>query len=154
MPKNKEKRGKNENDDVKRKLILKDDRQSYAQVTCILGNSHIEALYFDSIRDVILVGLQDYQDDKADVILKYHVDEARKLKRLRDIPANINSSPLLKDINDELDQVITFDDRYNGEASNNDQKGLPYNIGNELAGNSSLSEEESHDDEDDSINFF
>ncbi|CAF1094158.1 unnamed protein product [Rotaria sp. Silwood1] len=141
MPKNKEKRGKNENDDVKRKLILKDDRQSYAQVTCILG-------------DVILVGLQDYQDDKADVILKYHVDEARKLKRLRDIPANINSSPLLKDINDELDQVITFDDRYNGEASNNDQKGLPYNIGNELAGNSSLSEEESHDDEDDSINFF
>ncbi|CAF4647776.1 unnamed protein product [Rotaria sp. Silwood1] len=141
MPKNKEKRGKNENDDVKRKLILKDDRQSYAQVTCILG-------------DVILVGLQDYQDDKADVILKYHVDEVRKLKRLREIPANINSSPLLTDVNDELDQVITFDDRYNGEASNNDQKELPYNIGNELAGNSSLSEEESHDDEDDSINFF
>ncbi|CAF3448912.1 unnamed protein product [Rotaria sp. Silwood1] len=76
MPKNKEKRGKNENDDVKRKLILKDDRQSYAQVTRVLGNDHIEALYFDSTSGKerlchIHVKLH-YQDDKADVILKYH----------------------------------------------------------------------------------
>ncbi|CAF4202925.1 unnamed protein product, partial [Adineta steineri] len=43
MPKNKGKggknrrRGKNENDDVKRELILREEGQSYAQVTRILG---------------------------------------------------------------------------------------------------------------------
>ena len=98
MPKNKGKggknrrRGKNENDDVKRELTLKELGQSYAQVTRILGNGHLEAFCFDNaggkkrlchIRgklrkkqwinqgDVILVGLRDYQDDKADVIMKY-----------------------------------------------------------------------------------
>jgi translation initiation factor 1A len=98
MPKNKGKggknrrRGKNENDNVKRELILKEEGQSYAQVTRILGNGHIEAFCFDitggkkrlcHIRgklrkkvwinqgDVILLGLRDYQDDKADVIMKY-----------------------------------------------------------------------------------
>ena len=98
MPKNKGKggknrrRGKNENDDVKRELILKEEGQSYAQVTRILGNGHLEAFCFDitggkkrlcHIRgklrkkqwinqgDVILLGLRDYQDDKADVIMKY-----------------------------------------------------------------------------------
>jgi translation initiation factor 1A len=43
MPKNKGKGGKNENNDIKRELILKEDGQSYAQVTRILGNGHIEA---------------------------------------------------------------------------------------------------------------
>jgi len=54
MPKNKGKggknrrRGKNENDDVKRELILKEEGQSYAQVTRILGNGYIEAFCFDN----------------------------------------------------------------------------------------------------------
>ncbi|CAF1619450.1 unnamed protein product [Rotaria magnacalcarata] len=90
MPKNKGKGGKNEN--MKRELILKDNGQSYAQVTRILGSGYIEAFCFDNtggkkrlchIRgklrrkvwinqgDVILVGLRDYQDDKADVLIKY-----------------------------------------------------------------------------------
>jgi translation initiation factor 1A len=30
--------------------------------------------------DVILLGLRDFQDEKADVILKYLADEARSLK--------------------------------------------------------------------------
>ncbi|CAF5175255.1 unnamed protein product, partial [Rotaria magnacalcarata] len=90
MPKNKGKGGKNEN--MKRELILKDNGQFYAQVTRILGSGYIEAFCFDNtggkkrlchIRgklrrkvwinqgDVILVGLRDYQDDKADVLMKY-----------------------------------------------------------------------------------
>lgn len=36
MPKNKDKGGKNENDDVKHELILKEDGQSYAHITRIL----------------------------------------------------------------------------------------------------------------------
>jgi len=53
MPKNKGKggknrrRGKNENDDIKRELVMKEEGQSYAQVTRILGNGHLEAFCFD-----------------------------------------------------------------------------------------------------------
>ncbi len=39
--------------------------------------------------DLILLGLRDYQDSKADVILKYHPDEARMLKTYGEIPENI-----------------------------------------------------------------
>ncbi|CAI5990541.1 unnamed protein product [Closterium sp. NIES-64] len=104
MPKNKgkggknRKRGKNEADDEKRELVFKEDGQEYAQVMRMLGNGRCEALCIDGIKrlshirgkmhkkvwiaagDIILVGLRDYQDDKADVILKYQPDEARLLK--------------------------------------------------------------------------
>jgi len=36
--------------------------------------------------DIILVGLRDYQDGKADVILKYSPDEARNLKAYGELP--------------------------------------------------------------------
>jgi hypothetical protein len=32
--------------------------------------------------DIVLVGLRDYQDEKADVIMKYTADEARVLKQV------------------------------------------------------------------------
>uniref|UniRef100_F6HB40 S1-like domain-containing protein n=1 Tax=Vitis vinifera TaxID=29760 RepID=F6HB40_VITVI len=38
--------------------------------------------------DIILVSLHDYQDDKADVILKYMPDEARLLKAYGELPEN------------------------------------------------------------------
>lgn len=36
--------------------------------------------------DIILLGLRDYQDAKADVILKYTPDEARNLKTYGELP--------------------------------------------------------------------
>ena len=36
--------------------------------------------------DIILIGLREYQDTKADVILKYTADEARSLKAYGEIP--------------------------------------------------------------------
>jgi translation initiation factor 1A len=180
MPKNKGKggknrrRGKNENDDVKRELILKDDGQSYAQVTRILGNGHLEAFCFDNaggkkrlchIRgklrkkqwinqgDVILVGLRDYQDDKADVIMKYHADEARELKRMREIPENINITDTTTNPTEGLEDVI-FDERYNEQESSGDEKGLPHNVGGQLGGNDSMSEDDSDEGEDESNNYY
>jgi len=180
MPKNKGKggknrrRGKNENDDVKRELVLKEDGQSYAQVTRILGNGHLEAFCFDSaggkkrlchIRgklrkkqwinqgDIILVGLRDYQDDKADVIMKYHADEARELKRMREIPDNINITETTTNTTEGLEDVI-FDERYNEEELSDDDKRLPHNLGNRKGGTDSLSEEESDEDEDNGDNFY
>ena len=40
--------------------------------------------------DIILVGLRDYQDQKADVIMKYNSDEARRLKNLGHLPESVN----------------------------------------------------------------
>lgn len=38
--------------------------------------------------DIVLIGLRDYQDTKADVILKYNSDEARNLKAYGELPEN------------------------------------------------------------------
>lgn len=112
MPKNKGKggknrrRGKNENEE-KRELIFKEDGQEYAQVIRMLGNGRLEAMCIDGTKrlchirgkmrkkvwvntgDIILVGLRDYQDAKADVILKYMADEARSLKQYQELPEHI-----------------------------------------------------------------
>ena len=42
--------------------------------------------------DIILVGLRDYQDQKADVIMKYNSDEARRLKNMGHLPESVNVS--------------------------------------------------------------
>lgn len=112
MPKNKGKggknkrRGKNINEGLKRELILKEDEQEYAQVMRMLGNGRLEAFCFDGktrlahIRgkmrkkqwvnqgDIILLGLREFQDGKADVIHKYQPDEARRLQTQGEIPNN------------------------------------------------------------------
>jgi len=132
MPKNKGKggknrrRGKNENEDMKRELVFKEDGQEYAQVTKMLGNGRLEALCFDGVKrlchirgklrkkvwinasDIILIGLRDYQDQKADVILKYTPDEARSLKAYEEIPESARINDAAGDENE--DDIITFDD--------------------------------------------
>eukprot|EP01110_Echinostelium_bisporum_P005117 TRINITY_DN22581_c0_g1_i1.p1 TRINITY_DN22581_c0_g1~~TRINITY_DN22581_c0_g1_i1.p1 ORF type:complete len:157 (+),score=46.35 TRINITY_DN22581_c0_g1_i1:93-563(+) len=117
MPKNKGKggknrrRGKNENEE-KRELQFKEPGQEYAQVLRMLGNGRLEAQCFDGTKrlchirgklrkkvwvnqgDIVLVGLRDYQDDKADVILRYNAEEARNLKSYGELPetAKINET--------------------------------------------------------------
>lgn len=76
----------------------------YAQVVRMLGNGRCESKCFDgttrlchirgklrkkvwvNAQDIVLVGLRDYQDDKADIILKYSPDEARNLIKYHEIP--------------------------------------------------------------------
>merc|ERR1711972_1071253 len=41
------------------------------------------------VGDIVLLGLRDFQDEKADVIQKYKPDEARRLKAQGHIPDNI-----------------------------------------------------------------
>ncbi|KAK8674264.1 hypothetical protein V6N13_112558 [Hibiscus sabdariffa] len=127
MPKNKgkggknRKRGKNEADDEKRELVFKEDGQEYAQVLRMLGNGRCEAMCIDGTKrlchirgkmhkkvwiaagDIILVGLRDYQDDKADVILKYMPDEARLLKAYGELPENTRLNEGIVDEEDEGD---------------------------------------------------
>ncbi|KAK6024229.1 translation initiation factor eIF-1A, partial [Ostertagia ostertagi] len=165
MPKNKGKggknrrRGKNENDFMKRELDTKDVGQEYGQVSKMLGNGRVLAFCFDGkqrvchIRgklrkkvwintgDIILVGLRDYQDDKGDVILKYTPDEARRLKEKNELPehAKINE-------NDEQEEgEIEFRDL--GAESGDDEGEEEDN--NMPSSGSDESEEESEDEDED-----
>merc|ERR1719309_1283640 len=58
--------------------------------------------------DIILLGLRDYQDNKADVILKYTNDEARNLKAYGELPDTTKINENAND--DEIDENIQFDD--------------------------------------------
>jgi len=113
MPKNKGKggknrrRGKNTNEEEKREVEGKGEGQEYAQVVRMLGNGHLEAHCLDGknrvchIRgkmrkkvwvntgDLILIGLRDFEDTKADVIGKYSAEEARLLKQKGLLPDSI-----------------------------------------------------------------
>lgn len=138
MPKNKGKggknrrRGKNENESEKRELVFKEDGQEYAQVTKMLGNGRLEALCFDGTKrlchirgklrkkvwinagDIILLGLRDFQDNKADVILRYNPDEAISLRAYGELPDDIK-------IDETIEDEITFD--INGEEPDDDNEG-------------------------------
>jgi translation initiation factor 1A len=90
----------------KRELVFKEDGQEYAQVLKMLGDGRVEAQCFDGVKrickirgklwkkvyiragDVVLIGLRDYQDEKADIILKYTADETKNLKIYGEIPSD------------------------------------------------------------------
>merc|ERR1712048_1385434 len=128
MPKNRG-RGKNEGEE-KRELIFKEDGQEYAQVIRMLGNGRLDAQCIDGVKrlchirgkmrkkvwvstgDIILVGLRDFQDEKADVILKYNADEARSLKAYGELPDNIrvNDAETFNEEENENDAFFVFED--------------------------------------------
>lgn len=98
------------------------------QVLKLLGNGRLEAQCFDGVKrlchirgklrkkvwinqgDIILIGLRDYQDSKADVIQKYNPDEARNLKAYKELPetAKINDAQI--DDDNDLDGIEFQDD--------------------------------------------
>ena len=146
MPKNKgkggkkHKRGKKEAN-VQKELVIREDGQEYAQVLTMLGDMRVEAeclnddgeLYkkrvckirgnmrkraWISKGDIILIGLRDFQDDKADVIHKYSFDDVLKLKSYKEIPETIMSGDNQESTDgiifgfssDENDEEITAED--------------------------------------------
>lgn len=112
----------------KRELILREEGQEYAQVVRMLGNGRLEANCFDGktrlahIRgkmrkkmwvnqgDIVLLGLREFQDGKADVIHKFSADEARRLKAQGEIPDNatINTTDAMGET--EEDCAFDFED--------------------------------------------
>lgn len=105
----------------------------------MLGNGRLEAMCFDGSKrlchirgklrkkvwinqgDIILVGLRDYQDAKADVILKYNPDEARNLKSYGELPeyAKINENIAFPGDEEDDDNIIEF-----GEVSGDESDGI------------------------------
>ena len=111
----------------KRELVFKEDGQEYAQATKMLGNGRLEAICFDGVTrlchirgklrkkvwinqsDIVLIGLRDFQDAKADVILKYSADEARILKSYGEFPDSVKINDTVE-FGGEGDDDIEFDD--------------------------------------------
>lgn len=70
----------------------------------MLGNGRLEAYCYDGkkrlchirgkmrkrvwvgVSDIVLISLREFQDAKADVIMKYTADEARNLKVYKELP--------------------------------------------------------------------
>lgn len=147
MPKSKGKGGKNrrrgKNDaGLRRELTLRDEGQEYAQVTKILGSGRLEVSCFDgeqrqahirgkmrkkvwiSLNDIVLVSIREFQPTQADVILKYHPDEARALKAQGELPENIHINENDK-FGSDVECNIEFDNDEEDSASDaEDQKGL------------------------------
>ncbi len=109
---------------------------AYAQVMKMLGNGRLEAICLKdnqkrlchirgklrkkvwiNTTDVILIGLRDFQDDKADVILKYTPDEARQLKVRGEIPEHVNITDTSQFGQDTGGDDIYFDEQFDEEVS-------------------------------------
>ena len=125
MPKNKGKGGKNRRRGARtaapRELAQKVEGQDYAQVTRMLGNGHLHAMCSDSKErmcvipgsmrkkqwvgqgDIILINLRDYQDDKADIVLRYTPSEVRSLKKLGELPSNMQFDENQEDEDDRFE---------------------------------------------------
>jgi len=90
-------------------LLRDDDAQQYGQIVKVLGGGRFTAHCFDGqprlcvlrgsmrrggiqnrvgLDDIVLVSLRDYQDGKADIVHRYTLDDARKLKMMGELPAN------------------------------------------------------------------
>ena len=94
----------------------------------MLGNGRLDAQCFDGVKrlchirgkmrkkvwvnqgDIVLVGLRDFQDGKADVIMKYHAEEARRLKQLGELPDNTTINQTTTADSDEEDCAFDFED--------------------------------------------
>ncbi len=80
-------------------------------------------------------------------------DEARELKRMREIPENINIIDTQNTNDDILDDVV-FDERYSNVESEDEENGIPRNTNGRSDNNQSLSEEEPNDEEDDENEYY
>merc|ERR1719150_3352412 len=68
--------------------------------------------------DIILIGLRDYQDARADVILKYSADEARSLKSYGEFPEAVKINETVTFGEEGIDDDIEFDDVEFSEEEN------------------------------------
>jgi translation initiation factor 1A len=88
----------------------------WIETLCTDGNiraAHIRGAFrkkvWIGVGDVVLLGLRDFQDEKADVILKYTPDEARLLKSYGEIPDNLKINEEGGEVSGDEEVEIDFD---------------------------------------------
>jgi translation initiation factor 1A len=83
--------------------VIKEDGQEYAKVISLVGEGRLMAQCMDGVErlchirgalkkkvwilkdDMILISLRDFQDEKADVLVKYTEQEVRTLRSMGEI---------------------------------------------------------------------
>merc|ERR1719400_222019 len=71
--------------------------------------------------DIVLIGLRDYQDARADVILKYSADEARNLKSYGEFPESVKINETVDFVGGDLDDdEIEFGDDCSSGSDSDD----------------------------------
>jgi translation initiation factor 1A len=136
MPKTKGKGGKNvkkgkkgNGEAERRDLLFKEDGQEYAQVLRMLGDGRLALQCYDdvprtglirgtmrrrvwiNVGDIVLIGLREFQEDKADVIHKYTSEEARSLQAYDELPtsARINQTAIDMAMDNGQDGELEFE---------------------------------------------
>lgn len=151
---------------------------AYAQVLKMLGSGRLEAMCLKdgekrlchirgklrkkvwiNTTDVILIGLRDFQDGKADVILKYTADEARTLKLKGEIPEHVNITDTSQFGQETAGDDIYFDEQLSDddsdpEASAKPSSSVDYRSGNLNRNNNlnavdDITDDSDEDDDDD-----
>jgi len=146
MPKNlvggkKGKKKSSKSFNVVRKIELKDEDQEYAYIVKKLGNSRMTVCIISMDKtvcgktlmatmrgslkrrrckiyngDIVLISLRSYQNDRADMILKYDIDEIKELKQLNEIPNDIVIRARGETVtNDEKNNQNNFEFEYDSE---------------------------------------
>lgn len=136
----KHKRGKKNYDETK-VLRLKEDGQEYAQITGCKGNCRFDVKCCDgkdrmavlcgamrkrkfvNMKDVVLVSIRDFQDDKCDIIDIYDDNQVRRLKEISQLP---DAFKLEEDneYNDYDSDIEFVNDIPNDSDSDNDSDGI------------------------------
>mmetsp|Transcript_59395 Transcript_59395/g.128917 ORF Transcript_59395/g.128917 Transcript_59395/m.128917 type:complete len:142 (+) Transcript_59395:61-486(+) len=128
------KRGKNGNmEATRRDLLFKEFGQEYAQAVRMLGGGRVQLQCYDGVSrqglirgtmrrrvwintgDIVLIGLREFQEGKADIIHKYTTEEARNLQSYGELPASakINQTAIdmaMDDGEEEEDMGFDFDE--------------------------------------------
>ena len=123
-----------------RMLVEPDDSQSYAVVQAMLGNGRLSAICEDGKtrvarirgsmrkaggkviiepRDLIVVALRDYEDDKGDVIHKYTLDEVHEILKWNVLPTALRRVLTRSEFqgdDDEEDHVVFTEDNWDPTA--------------------------------------
>lgn len=104
MPHKKSKKSKSSGVETTRALVLKEDDQEYGKVTKMLGDRKVTVTLIDGSKilglipgkfrkrvwfktdDIVLVGRREFQNDRVDIIYKYHDYETRKLLKMSEVP--------------------------------------------------------------------
>lgn len=73
-------------DQVKRMCTIRGKLKNRVWINSVSDQSIV--LTYDQ-GDIVLIGLREFGDEKADVIMKYYDDEAKELKELGELPEHV-----------------------------------------------------------------
>ena len=106
---------------------FRDDGQIYAKVTKMLGNNRCATKDVDgverlaiirgnmrrrqwvNVRDLVLLALRDFQDDKADIVHRYPDEEVRRLVRYGEITKEF-ANDLDPEVADDQNDIVFGED--------------------------------------------